>query len=101
MQTHASSSNVDQRVVLGEIVEDVPLRPVGEDEEAGYGHAEAGDDGEGGRDVCYAGEAVERGRAEGAVDEERVVVAAARGVVSFALKSCRAFRYSHEGERNH
>lgn len=77
MRTHASSRNVDQHVVLGEIVEDVPLRPVGEDEEAGYGHAETGDDGEGSRNVCYAGEAVEGGCAEGTVDEEGVVVTAA------------------------
>jgi len=50
------------------------LGEVAEGQEAGEGHGEAGEHGDKGRVVCYAGEAVDGGFAEGAVDQEGVVV---------------------------
>lgn len=68
-ETHASPCEVDERVVLGKVVEDVALRAVREDEVARGAHTEAREDGKRGGDVGHAGEAVDRRRAERAVDE--------------------------------
>jgi hypothetical protein len=57
-----------------------------EGEEAGEGHEEAGYHGDSGAVVGYLGEAVDGGGFEGAVDEERVVVA---DECFYALVNCR------------
>lgn len=75
VEAEAEAGDVDHEVVGGEVVEHVALGGGPEGEEAGEGHGETGEHGDGGGVVGDAGEAVESGFAEGAVDEEGVVVA--------------------------
>lgn len=68
VEAEAEPGNVYHGIVGGEVVEDVALRERAEGEEAGEGHEEAGEHGDGGTVVRDAGEAVDGGRFEGAVN---------------------------------
>lgn len=75
VEAEAQPRDVDHGVVGGEVVEHIALRLVAEGEEPGERHDEAGHHGHARADVRDLGEAVDGGLLEGAVDEERVVVA--------------------------
>jgi len=75
VEAETEASEVHHGVVGGEIIEHVALGQVAEGEEAGERHEETGDHGDAGAIMGYGGEAVDGGGFEGAVDEERVVVA--------------------------
>jgi len=75
VQAEAEAGHVDEEPVRGEVVEHVALSVGAEGEEAGKGHDQAREHGHAGRPVGDAGEAVEGGLAQRAVDEERVVMA--------------------------
>jgi len=74
IQAEAEAGDVDEEVVGGEVVEDVALCQIAKGEEAGESHGEAGEHGDCGGVVRYAGEAVNRWFLEGAVDEQAVVI---------------------------
>ena len=69
------SCNVDHDIIAGEVVEHVALGPVAKRQKTSQRHDQAGQHGDGSGEVGDAGEAVESGFLEGAVDEEAVVVA--------------------------
>ncbi len=75
VEAEAEARDVDQDVVGGEVVEHVALGQGAEAEEAGQSHAEAGEHADAGAVMRYEGKAVDRWSAEGAVDQQRVVVA--------------------------
>ena len=75
VEAEAQAGHVDHGVVGREVVEHVAQRLVAKREEAAERHDEAGEHGDAGGVVRHAGEVVDGGRLEGAVDEEGVVVA--------------------------
>lgn len=75
VQPEAEARDVDHDVCFGEVVEHVALGEGAEGKEAREGHGQAGEHGDGGAEVGYAGETVDGGGFEGAIDEEGIVMA--------------------------
>lgn len=75
VEAETEACNVDHGVVGGEVIEDVALGEGAEGEEAGEGHKEASEHGDGGAVMRHTGEAIDCGGFERAVDEEGVMVA--------------------------
>ena len=76
VKAKAEACNLHHEMALrGKVVEDVAFGKGAESEEAGKGHGKAGDERDEGAVVRYGREAVEGRCAEGAVNQERVMVA--------------------------
>ena len=75
VEAEEEARNVDHEVVIWEVVKHVAQRLVAKGQVARESHDETCDQGDAGAIVCYAREAVDGGFAQGAVDEQAIVMA--------------------------